>query len=162
MRARATQFVQRRSYGLNGWGFEARFPAGDPLLHNVHTDPGTHLFSSQTGTGGCFLEGKAAGAWSWPLSSTWFRDYEWCSYTFTPQYVFMAFCSINEVHGCLYLYYIISSGKESRTYWIGGWLGIRTGLELWIRNRPALASDYTDCAISGRTAGAWSRPLTSN
>jgi hypothetical protein len=54
------------------------------------------------GTRGSFPGGKAAGAWSWPLTSSAMSKNEW-SYTSTPQYVFMALCSA-KAQGQLYLY----------------------------------------------------------
>jgi len=47
------------------------------------------------GTGGSFPVGKAAGAWSWPLTSVSSAEVKnaW-SYTCTPLYVFMAWCLV--------------------------------------------------------------------
>jgi hypothetical protein len=39
------------------------------LLHSVQTASGAHPACYSMGTGGCFPWGKAAGAWSWPLTS---------------------------------------------------------------------------------------------
>jgi hypothetical protein len=44
---------------------------------------------------GCFSRDNVARAWSWPLTSIWFRGKRCCSYTSTPLYVFMAWSSIN-------------------------------------------------------------------
>jgi hypothetical protein len=49
-----------------------------------------HPVSYPMGTGGSFPEGKAAGVWSWPLTSIYYWGQERWSYTFTPQYVFMS------------------------------------------------------------------------
>jgi hypothetical protein len=47
------------------------------------------------GGGGLFSRGKVYGVWSWPLTSIKCRGQEWWSSTFTPPYVFMAWCLIN-------------------------------------------------------------------
>jgi len=47
-------------------------PAGagiSSLRHCIHTSPGIHPHSYAMGSGGAFSGGKAAGAWSWPLTS---------------------------------------------------------------------------------------------
>jgi hypothetical protein len=47
-----------------------RVPVGARFsLHVVQIDSGAHLAFYPMGTGGSFPEGKAAGAWSWPLTS---------------------------------------------------------------------------------------------
>jgi hypothetical protein len=45
-------------------GYGVHFPAGAKFfsLYSFHTDFGAHPASYPTGTGGSFLEGKAAGA----------------------------------------------------------------------------------------------------
>jgi hypothetical protein len=60
------------SYGLNDRGSRVRFPAGAgnfSLHHRVQNGSGAHPSSYQIGTRGSFLGDKAAGAWSWPLTS---------------------------------------------------------------------------------------------
>jgi hypothetical protein len=47
---------------------------------------------------------KAAGPWSWPLTSIYFRGQEWWIYTSTPPYIFMARCLINSAREQLYLF----------------------------------------------------------
>jgi hypothetical protein len=49
--------------------FESRWGQEFSLLHVVQTGFGVHLTSYPMGTGGSFLGGKAAGAWSWPHTS---------------------------------------------------------------------------------------------
>jgi hypothetical protein len=51
--------------------FRVRVPEGQEftLLHVVQTGSGVHPTSYPMGTGGPFPGGKAAGAWSWPLTS---------------------------------------------------------------------------------------------
>jgi hypothetical protein len=39
------------------------------LLYSIQTDSGAYPASYLMGTGGRFPRGKAAGAWSWPLTS---------------------------------------------------------------------------------------------
>jgi hypothetical protein len=39
------------------------------FFYRVHTGSGPHLASYPMGTGDSFPEDKAAGAWSWPLTS---------------------------------------------------------------------------------------------
>jgi hypothetical protein len=59
-------------YGLDDRSSSVRFPveAGNfPLLHRVQTGSGAHPASYPTYTGGAYPGGKAAGAWSWALTS---------------------------------------------------------------------------------------------
>jgi hypothetical protein len=56
-------------YGLDNWGVEFS------LLHNVQTGSGAHS-AYPMGTGVSFRGSKAAGAWSWPLTSNQCRDQE--------------------------------------------------------------------------------------
>jgi hypothetical protein len=59
-------------YGLEDLIIRFRFPveAGNiSLRHHVHTGSGTHPASYPMGTGVSFPGGKAAGAWSIPLTS---------------------------------------------------------------------------------------------
>jgi hypothetical protein len=45
-------------------------------------------------TVGSLAGGKAAGPWSWPLTSIYCR-HQCCSYISTPLYVFVAWCLFN-------------------------------------------------------------------
>jgi hypothetical protein len=59
-------------YGLDDRGSRVRFPAGAgnfSLHHRVHNGFGAHPASYPVGTRGSFPGGKAAVAWSWPLTS---------------------------------------------------------------------------------------------
>jgi hypothetical protein len=59
-------------YGLDDRGSGVRFPVEPEkfsLLHRVQTGSGAHLPSYPMVTGGYFPGNKAAGAWSWPLTS---------------------------------------------------------------------------------------------
>jgi hypothetical protein len=58
-------------YGLDDRGSRVRFPAwagNFSLHHRVQNGSGAHPASYAMGTRGSFLGGKAAGAWSWPLT----------------------------------------------------------------------------------------------
>jgi hypothetical protein len=59
-------------YGLDDRGSRVRFSAeaGDfSLHHSVQIGSGAHPASYPMGTRGSFPGGKAAGVWSWPLTS---------------------------------------------------------------------------------------------
>jgi hypothetical protein len=88
-------WLSRYGYGLDGRG---SIPGRKSLLHNVQTGSEANPASYSMGTGASFLGGKAAETWSWPLASNYCRVQEWCSYTSTPLYVFIA-C----VQGQLYI-----------------------------------------------------------
>jgi hypothetical protein len=75
-----------------------RFPAGAgnfSLHHRVQNGSGAHPGSRPMGTRVSFPGGKAAGAWSWPLTSIWCRD-QTMSGTIPSlsQYAFMAWCLV--------------------------------------------------------------------
>jgi hypothetical protein len=59
-------------YGLDDWGVEVESRKDQEFsrLQSVHTGSGAHPTSYPMGTGGSFPGGKAAGAWSWPLTSS--------------------------------------------------------------------------------------------
>jgi len=49
---------------------------------------------------GSFIGGKAAGAWSWPLTSIQFRGQRMRgAIPLLPQYAFMAWCSVKKSRG---------------------------------------------------------------
>jgi len=63
----------RTVYGLDDRLIGVRIPAGagnSSLRHRVQTDSGAQAASYPLGTGGFFRGSKAAGAWSWPLTTT--------------------------------------------------------------------------------------------
>jgi hypothetical protein len=67
---RDTSVVQRWA---TGWMIRGRVPAGAgnfSLHHGVQTGSGAHPDSYPMGTRYFLPGGKAAGAWSWPLTST--------------------------------------------------------------------------------------------
>jgi hypothetical protein len=79
-------------YGLDGRGSRVRFPAGAgnfSLHHRVQNGSGAPPTSYPRGTGGSFPGGKAAGAWTWPLTYIYTQSYKALSYNFTSPYGFM-------------------------------------------------------------------------
>jgi hypothetical protein len=88
-RAGLAQSVQRRT---RGWPAGVRFLAGVKILHIVQTGSRAHPNSYTMGTRDCFTGGKAAEAWSWPLTLIWCRGQEWWSYISILPYVIMAWC----------------------------------------------------------------------
>jgi hypothetical protein len=67
------QWLLVHSAGLRAAWSWIRVPVGDGnffLHHRVQTGSGTHPASYSMGTRGSLPEGKAAGAWNWPLTST--------------------------------------------------------------------------------------------
>jgi hypothetical protein len=59
-------------YGLDGRGSRVLFPAGAgnfSVHHRVQNGYGAYPASYRMGTRGSFPGGKAAGVWSWPLTS---------------------------------------------------------------------------------------------
>jgi hypothetical protein len=67
------------------------------LRHSVQTGSGDHTASYPVGTGGSFPGSKVAEAWSWWLTSIWYRGQEWWSCTFTSAHVFMTWCLIKHM-----------------------------------------------------------------
>jgi hypothetical protein len=75
-------------YRLNDRGFESRQGLG---IFIFTTASGTHPASYAMGTRSYFSGGKAAGAWSWPLTSIWCRGQRMSAAIPTlPQYAFIA------------------------------------------------------------------------
>jgi hypothetical protein len=56
------------------------------LLFSLQTSPGAHPASYLMGTGASLPRSKAAGAWSWPLTSILCQGHEWWCYTSTCPY----------------------------------------------------------------------------
>jgi Na+-transporting methylmalonyl-CoA/oxaloacetate decarboxylase gamma subunit len=85
-------------YGLDDRGSRVRFPAGVgnfSLHHRVQNGSGARPASYPMGTRGSFSGGKAAGAWSWPLTSISCRGQRMSgAVPPLPQYAFMAWCSV--------------------------------------------------------------------
>jgi hypothetical protein len=66
------RIYEKLGYGLGDQSSRVRFPAGAenfPLHHRVQNGSGAHPASYSMGTRGCSPGGKAALAWSWPLTS---------------------------------------------------------------------------------------------
>jgi hypothetical protein len=75
------------------------------LQHRVQNGSGAHPPSYPMGIRGSFPGGKAAGAWSWTLTSISCRGQRMSGAIPTlPQYAFLAWCSV-KAQGQLYLYY---------------------------------------------------------
>jgi hypothetical protein len=71
-RSGIAQSVQRLIMGWTTQVLEFETPYGQEfsLLHVVQTGSGAHPASYPMATGGFFPGGEAAGAWSWPLTSS--------------------------------------------------------------------------------------------
>jgi hypothetical protein len=64
--------IDEAGYGLDDRGSRVRFSVGAGNFsahHRIQNGSGAHPASYPMCTGGSFPEGKAAGAWSWPLTS---------------------------------------------------------------------------------------------
>jgi hypothetical protein len=81
-------------YGLDAWGVGLRVPVGSNVsfLRVVQTGSGAHPAFYQMGTGGYFPGGKAAGSWSWPLTSNYIHPLPH-TLSCTLPYSFLYFCS---------------------------------------------------------------------
>jgi hypothetical protein len=71
IRSRESAAVIANGYGLDGRGVRVRVPVGARFssLHVVETGSGAHAVSYPVRAGGIFTWGKAAGEWSWTLTS---------------------------------------------------------------------------------------------
>jgi hypothetical protein len=72
MKSRDSSVGIALGYGLNDRDSMVRFPAGAgnfSLHHRVPNGSGSHPSSYPMGARGYFPGGKAAGVWSWPLTS---------------------------------------------------------------------------------------------
>jgi hypothetical protein len=70
-------------------GFDSREGRDFCLLHSIQTGSGSHPVSYPMSTMDSFRGGKAAGTWSWELTSIQYRGLEWWNYNSTPPYVFI-------------------------------------------------------------------------
>jgi hypothetical protein len=97
--SQSTGRVTQHSDEATGWTTGVRFPGRAGFLFAVASRPalGPTKPSIQWVSGGSLPGGKTAGAWSWPLTSTW-------SYTSTPAYVFMAWCLVRHRDNFVYCY----------------------------------------------------------
>jgi hypothetical protein len=103
-------------YGLDDRGSRVQFPAeaGNFSLHcHIQNSSGAHPASYPTGTRGSFPGGKAAMAWSWPLTFIlcWGQRMSGAIPPL-PQYAFMAWCLVKaqgiSVYFCNQLYKIFT------------------------------------------------------
>jgi hypothetical protein len=93
-------------YGLDDRGSRVRFPAGAgnfSLHHRVQNGSGAHPSSYPMGTRGSFPGVKRPGVKLTTHLYVMQRSKNEWSYTSTPQYAFMAWCSV-KAQGQLYLY----------------------------------------------------------
>jgi hypothetical protein len=99
-----------------GWpGFDSHKEREEfSLLHSTQTGSGAHPAFYPMGVRGSFSRDRAAGAWSWPLTSIWYWGQEWWNYTSTSPYVFMAWYLINWAQG-IYLPMLQTSIKSYST-----------------------------------------------
>jgi hypothetical protein len=118
---RRSSVSKATGYGLDDRMIGGSIPGGAgnfSLHHHVQTGSGAHLASYSTGTGGSFPEGKAAGSWSWSLTSVKCRGQRmhWAIPPL-PQYVFMAWCLVkhreNFTFLTLLLFYTVNSQCSS-------------------------------------------------
>jgi hypothetical protein len=97
------QSLKRLGYGLDDRGSRFRFPAvagNFSRHHRVQNGSGAHPASYLMSTGSSFPGGKAAGACSWPLTSTL-------------QNVFMAWCLVKLRDNFLLLYTTVFNNAQS-------------------------------------------------
>jgi hypothetical protein len=119
-------------------GFDSRRRVGNfSLHHRVQNDSGAHPTSYPMGTRVSFPGGKAVGAWSWTRLHLVPRSKNAWSYTSTPQYVSLAWCSFKKAQGQLYL--LPSSAMRdlwfSRRWWFKSRSsGLWRGVVLWLDN----------------------------
>jgi hypothetical protein len=73
---RAIQHMHNITPGAGWSGVRVSAGAGNFSHHRVQTGPGVHPASYPMGTRGSYSGGKAAGAWSWTLTSIYCRSQE--------------------------------------------------------------------------------------
>jgi hypothetical protein len=108
-------YISRRAvfmwvwWNSSGWGGAGNYS----LHHRVQNGSGAHPASYPMGTRGSFPGGKAAGAWSWPLTSICQR----MSGGIHPltQYAFMAWCSVKVRDNFTFTFHLVwgSDWQES-------------------------------------------------
>jgi hypothetical protein len=86
-----------------------------------------------------FASGKAAGAWSWTLTSIWCRGHECVELYLHSPLRFIALCLVMHRDNFTFTRWrwVVSftprlfypHGKSSRYHWLGGWVGSRVGLD---------------------------------
>lgn len=93
------------------------------LLFSVQTGSGTDPASYPLGSGGSFPDGRAAGAWTLPLTSIYCRSQECWIYTSTPQHILIASCLINLAQRRLCFTVLTSLPVSQSMQWrMIGWL----------------------------------------
>jgi hypothetical protein len=91
--------------------------AGNFSLHRVQNGSGAHPASYPMGTRGSFPGGKAAGAWSLPLTSIWCRGEECVELYLTPPIRLHGM--VLSAKGQLYLYLIrCTEYRQVATMWL--------------------------------------------
>jgi hypothetical protein len=120
MKSRDSSVCIALDYGLDDRGSRVRFPAGAgnfSLHHSVQKGSGAHPASYPTKTRGFFPGSKAAGAWSWPLTSIKCRGQRMRG-GIPPlrQYAFMAWCPVRKAQGQLYLTFTFTSTKWNQKF----------------------------------------------
>jgi hypothetical protein len=104
------------SYGLDDRSSGVRFPAGAghfSLHHRVQNGSGAQSASYPMGTRVSFPGDKAAGAWSWSLTSHLMpMSKNEKSYTSTPQYAFMAWCLVQHRDFTFFIESFCDHGNE--------------------------------------------------
>ena len=101
------------------------FSAGSPdfsILRSIQTGSGGNPASYPMGTQNSYLMGRAASAWSWPLTSIKCQGQEWCSYISTPPYMSLAWCFIAFVS-------LIPELRTPCNHWIMGCIVAITSLD---------------------------------
>jgi hypothetical protein len=97
------EIAQWYSAGLQAERLGVRVPAGAAnfsLHHRIQTDSGAHPASCPMGTRGSFPGGKATRAWSWPLTSIYYRGQRMSEAIHPlPQNAFPAWCSVKAQEG---------------------------------------------------------------
>jgi hypothetical protein len=128
-------------YGLDDRGSRVRFSAGAGnfcLHHCVQNGSGAHPVSYSVDTRCSFLGGKAAGGvkLTTHLHLVLRSKNEWC-YTSTPQYAFMAWCSVKH-RGIftLLLLYFTCTFKIPRPFKSEDWIKERYGTNRAYGNCP--------------------------
>jgi hypothetical protein len=98
------------SFPLACWYGEVRYLARDVSLpRNVYTGSGAQPTSYTLGTKSCFPARKAAGSWSWPLTSIQCEGEIWC-YISTSPYILMACTSLRKSRDTLTFFLLLLSG----------------------------------------------------
>jgi hypothetical protein len=122
-------------YGLDDRGSRVRFQAGAgnfSLHHRVQNGSGAHPASYPMGTRSSFSGGKAAGAWSWPLTSICAEVKEWVElYLHSPNTP--SWRGVQLKHRDSFTFTFIF------THWIRCWVNPRAGLDVVAKRKKSLS-----------------------